>query len=340
MPRSYLTHALALAAFLLPAGSAQGQLPVETWTDRPDARGPAGLTDDLLIGAGEIELLFSAEYSSFEGHLVETQEYPDLLVLNDWTTVPLSMNRQRLQVEFRYGIKEWLSSSIRLPVSYQSVEIAAISGATESPSALGLGDIEAQVLYTLHDMWPYRAHLIGGISIPTGPTGVEGPNPASATDETLPYPVQPGSGTFALLPGLVFVAENGSGTVGLKTDFRLPFGENSRGWRRGSQFNGHLWMAYRFSDWLSGSLRVTASKTGDVAGGDPTVDPVLTPMGDPTLQGGTRVVVPIGINFMFPRGPYWANRLGAEFILPLHQNLDGPQIRQSVGASILWALEF
>ena len=95
------------------------------------------------------------------------------------------------------------------------VEIAAASNATERPSALGLGDIEAQVLYTLHDFWPYRAHLIGGMSFPTGPTGIDGPNPASATDETLPYPVQPGTGTFAFLPGIVFVAENASGTVGL-----------------------------------------------------------------------------------------------------------------------------
>jgi hypothetical protein len=99
-------------------------------------------------------------------------------------------------------------------------------------------------------------------------------------------------------------------------------------------------MAYRFSDWLSGSIRVLGTRTGNITGADPTVDPTISPMGDPSLQGGTRVVLPVGVNIMFPRGPYWANRLGAEFVIPMHQNLDGPQIRQGFGVSVTWGLEF
>jgi hypothetical protein len=177
------------------------------------------------------------------------------------------------------------------------------------------------------------------VALPTG--SVEEiarlPN-APSSDQILPYPLQPGDGSLVVLPGADFVAENEAGTVGLRAHARVPVGENDRGWTRGTVFEGNVWMAYRFTDWVSGSVRINYRKTGNVDGFDPEVDAFGTPMAHPELQGGTRIELPIGINVRFAEGPLSGNMIRAEFILPVHQNLDGPQIKAKYGAAFSWSV--
>jgi hypothetical protein len=313
---------------------------VESWTDRPDARAPAGLSDDVILPPRAIEVIYTARVTTHEDILFGTDEIPPILVLQDWDMVPLSMTVTRHEFEVRGGVLSWLGISLLVPLQHTSVEFTT-GQITGTPTSLGLGDLELRALYSLHDTWPYRAHLVGGISLPTGAVSHEDTMPdRPSEDATLPYPMQPSDGTFALMPGAVFVAENAAGTVGIRADARIPIGENGRDWTRGQRFTGNVWMAYRFTDWVSGSVRVTFRRTGNVEGFDPALNAFGSPMAIPQLQGGTRVDVPIGVNFMFPEGPLSGNRLGGELILPVHQDLDGPQIAAGYGVALSWGVAF
>jgi hypothetical protein len=250
------------------------------------------------------------------------------------------MSQQRHEIAARVGLFDWLGASVTLPLISNSGEFAT-AAAAGSPSVSGIGDLEAHLLYGLHQIWPYRAHLSLGVAVPTGSTEQTAVFPNTPSNEVIaPYPLQPGDGTIVILPAVVFVAENDAGTVGLRAGARVPVGENDRGWTRGTEVEGNLWMAYRFTEWVSGSVRINYRKTGNIDGFDPQVNPFSTPMAHPELQGGTRVELPIGINIRFAEGPLVGNRIRAEFILPVHQNLDGPQLKAKYGAALSWSVGF
>jgi hypothetical protein len=342
MPQKpFLLVVAALGALSTPSASA-AQVQVGEWTERPDARAPAGVNQDAILAPFTYEVRYNVEFRSFEGLKVGTDDIPAVLVLQDWDLAPLSMATQRHEIEVRAGILDWLGGSVRVPFLTTSAELVN-EQFRGTPSASGLGDIEVRALLELHDIWPYRAHLVAGVSIPTGSVEEDGQlpdGPIGGPDRTLPYPMQPGDGTFAILPGAVLVTENEFGTVGLQSEARIPVGENDRGWTRGTGLTAQAWMAYRFTDWVSGSARVSYQRTGDLSGSDESLFAFSSPLAHPDLQGGTRIEVPLGVNFRFPEGRLAGHRLHAEVILPVHQDLDGPQLKPATGAAISWGFAF
>ncbi len=139
----------------------------QDWTDRPDARAPAGVNEDALLAPGTFEARYSVEVLRFEGLKVGTEEIPAFFVLDDWDLAPLSMTTQRHEIELRAGFLDWFGASLKVPFHHTSTELASTQ-LLGTPSASGFGDIEAHALIGLHETWPYRAHLIAGVSLPTG----------------------------------------------------------------------------------------------------------------------------------------------------------------------------
>ncbi len=342
----------ALSGVILLLGSAlpgAAQMPVQDWTARPDARAPSGIRGDALLAPRSYEIRYQARFLSFQDVLIGTDEIPPILILQDWQMVPLSMSTQRHEIEIEVGILDWLGGSIRVPINRSSAEFGfAINGPNDpsfvrvgTPSTTGVGDVELHLLYALHDQWPYRAHFTAGISAPTGAIDRGGETPDQpGQEQILPYSMQPGDGTWGFLPGAVFVAENEYGTVGLQAEARVPLGENDREWSRGTDVHANLWMGYRFTDWVSGSLGIRYQKMGELSGFDPSVPVVRSPMHHPFAQGGTRMTVPIGMNVLFGEGPLLGNRLSVEYLLPGHQDLNGPQLKMKHGFSLTWAVHF
>jgi hypothetical protein len=302
------------------------------------------VTEDRIPEQWRFEVIHHSRIMSYDGLLVGTEDYDPILVLMgqqvQWDMAPTAMTLQRHDLEVRLGLLDWLGVSARLPLQHTSVDlITTQSGATSS--SLGIGDLELHALYGLHDVWPYRAHLSLGVSLPTGSVTQADVMPNDPNQERiLPYPMQPGSGVFSILPGATFVAENGRGTVGLQLNARFPVGENDRGWKPGTVFASNAWLSARFTEWVSGSVRLVYRKTGAMTGFDPAVDAGSVPMAHPDLQGGTLVELPIGLNIFFANGPLRGNRLRAELILPAHQDLDGPQIKAKYGAAFSWGIAF
>lgn len=342
MHRSNLMVAALVVAGIVSARPGEAQLPSSGWTERPDAIAPAGLANDRILEPGTFEARYTAEVVSFEGLKVGTNAIQPEFVLRDWDLAPTSMTHQRHQFEFSAGLLDWLGASLRVPVQHASTTLVS-QQLRGNPTATGLGDVELRALLGLHDTWPYRAHLIAGVSFPTGSVEEAGQLPNAAVggaDRTLPYPMQPGDGTFAVLPGAVLVAENAVGTVGLRADARVPMGENDRGWTRGTEFSGQAWLAYRFTDWISGSARLSYRNTADLVGADRSIDAFSSPLAHPDLQSGTRIDLPIGMNIRFAEGSLEGSHLGIELIVPLHQDVDGPQLTPNSGVAFSWGVNF
>ncbi len=331
MTRALTLGSLALALSLaIPPEPSTAQSSAE-WTLRPDAHAPAGVTLDHLRGHGELLFTYRLRQMEDRGTRVGPDTIPALLILQDFEMVPLEVSRQEHALALSYGLLEWVTFEASVPLVQRTAEIATETNVAET-SAWGLGDVEAHALVSLHESWPYRAHLSAGFSFPTGGVNEEGVTPRSHPDpEILPYPLQYGSGTVDFTPGATFVAVNEHGTFGAQARGVLRIGENSRDYRLGNRALFTGWVAPRFTDWLSGSARVSWERWGNLSGSDPALDPMAIQMAHPFLQGGTRVDAPVGVNIHFPEGRLQGGRASAEISFPVHHDLDGPQLGRDWG---------
>jgi len=345
MPRSSLAVLPVLALILLPgisfnASTASAQIRVSDWTDRPDRQGPAGMRWDHLPSARALDLQLRFSARSFEGHLAGRDEVPSVVVLRDFEMVPLSRTSLTVALEAQAGILDWLALGFWVPFVFNEAEFAT-ERLVGSVDAAGIGDLEAHLMVRLHDRWPVRAHVGAGVAFPTGTvthTGITADLPT--TSRILPYPLQTGSATWALLPSAALAVENEYGTLGIQGTGRIYLAANDRNWQPGGAFEGNIYMQHRFNDWISGSARVAVARWDDVAGLDVAVQPQASPMHWTLTQGGTRVEIPVGMNIRFAEGPLHGHRLSAEILLPVHQNLSGPQLRSTWGVAASWGYTF
>ena len=147
----------------------------------------------------------------------------------------------------------------------------------------------------------------------------------------LPYPQQIGSGTIDIKPSATFEAQNEHGTFGARVWGVTRIGENDRDYALGDRFGGTAWFSPRFNDHFSGSVRFRWETWGDIRGFDPELDPLDDQQAFPLTQGGSRLDVPIGLNFYPANGGMAGVRTSREFIFPVRHDLNGPQMGMDWG---------
>ncbi|MEL6238731.1 MAG: transporter [Pseudomonadota bacterium] len=187
-----------------------------------------------------------------------------------------------------------------------------------------LGDTKLAALIGLTD----TVHINAGISLPTGTITEEddiltpmGGNPTVRT----PYPMQIGSGTFDLEPGITYRDQNDRLGWGAQVKGVIRLGENDEGYSFGDKAMATLWAAAALSPAVSVSGRLQAETLGTVDGMDPLImGPVQT--ANPDFQGGETLAAFAGMNFAVTGGALKGWRLGIESGVPLIQDLNGPQM--------------
>lgn len=209
--------------------------------------------------------------------------------------------------------------------------------------AEGMGDTKIGGSYRLHTDKTHHLHVSLGVSLPTGSTTksdqILAPNGATPSPR-LPYPMQLGSGTFDLTPGVTYTGQAGNFSWGAqyRGEIRLE-DENNEGYALGDKHAVTSWIGYRFAPWVSGSFRVDVMTQDSIDGIDPQiVAPVQT--ADPDNHGGERVDLLWGVNFLAPHGSLKGHRFAVEFGLPVYQNLNGPQLETDWLLTAGWQYAF
>jgi hypothetical protein len=140
--------------------------------------------------------------------------------------------------------------------------------------------------------------------------------------------MQLGSGTFDILPGVAYTGVSDDWSWGGQLGAVLRLGENSDDYTLGNQYQGSLWGARKWTDWVSTSLRVSGDIVKNIDGADPRLNPAMAPTADPNLRAGRFIELGLGANFIVPSGSLAGLRFSVEGILPVYQDLDGPQIER------------
>ena len=292
---------------------------------RPDAHAPIGVMGDHVMNRSEIMIEYRYMSMTMDGNRAGTDRVP--VPLPGYMVSPLSMDMQMHMLGIMYAPTDRLTLSVMTPVLSLSMDHRVNMNNTEfTAEASGLGDISVGAVYQVHSTGNSSLLLNFAISGPTGSIDEKDVTPASAGQAVqLPYPMQPGSGSHALIPGLTWTRQYDNWSLGVQGLYTHYLETNDNGYRLGDRLNTSVWLARKLDHSFSLSARLNALDRGNIDGSDKNLpEPPVVPTQDPTLRAGTRVDALLGINYV--AHGLNALRLAAEVGAPVYQNLDGPQL--------------
>ena len=353
---STITGALLIAVLLaLGASEARAQNDAGAKTDDPPGFLNLPLEDLLDIDVQEIGVL--GTHTHLVGEWMIGYKVMSMLmsgnrdgttrrsldnVLQQFMVAPTSMRMEMHMLDIMYAPTDTLTLMAMVPYTKLSMDHRTRMGTSFTTATAGLGDLGFTALYSVvGNVRRDRQRLVirAGVTVPSGSIDERGRTPAGA-DQKLPYPMQLGSGTYDLHPGLSYLAEfdrwawtvEGSGTVRL--------GTNHNAYRLGNRWHVAASANRRLTRWAGPYVRFEADGWGNIHGADPDLNPMMVPTADPTLRGGSRAVVASGLEFYVPDGTLAGNRLAVEVGFPVHQSLRGPQLETDLTLWSGWSLTF
>ena len=261
-------------------------------------------------------------------------------VLRDFPVTPTDMTMHMQMIEIMYAPKNNLTLMAMLPYLSLSMDHVTRMGTRFTTDSEGISDLKIKALHTFYESNSmssrHRLLLATGLSFPTGSIDEKGDTPAGS-DQKLPYPMQLGSGTFDLLPGLTYLGEKGNWAWGGEVSAKIRLGENSNDYTLGHRYHLSAWGLRKWTDWLALSTRIEAKIWEDIEGADPDLNPAMVPTADPERRGGESLDLSLGVDLYLPRGPLKGSRFGIEVGFPLYQSLDGPQLETDWNLAVGWS---
>ena len=308
--------------------------------DRPDSYAPVGVWNDFVLSEGEIQFGYRMSVDNFDGLKIGEFEVGVFEVLDVFESTPITSESVTHFFSAAFSPMPRVTIIGQVPIRMNSVDQLDRDLFMVSSESNSLGDIRVDALASVYDVGPYRAHVSGGISLPTGSTDAEDVQPGSPTPSRLPYSLQVGSGTLDVHPALTVQAMNEHGSVGLQAGGTIRMGENDQGYTLGNRVDVSGWAGFKISEQLSFSARAAYQQWQSVSGSDAALDgavnAIANPLVFPELTGGSRLDLPLGINVHLTEGPLAGHRIGVEWVLPISQDLDGPQLRPNWGLNFGW----
>jgi hypothetical protein len=293
---------------------------------RPDGHAPIGVTGDHMHAQGEVMAGYRRRWTAMNGTRDGEDIVNELTVLDSYPVAPRSMLMAMDQFSLMWAPVDFVTLMGMAGIMHSRMESLSRNGQLFTTSATGFGDTRVTTLWRLLRWAHQQAHANVGLSFPTGAIRRRDRTPAAANG-VLPYAMQPGSGSYELLPGLTYVGQSSDFSWGAQAiaDFRL--GKNERDWRRGHAQTTTAWFAYCFSDWMSASARVAYDYQADISGADAALNASMTPTADPSRQAAHRITTLMGANLYVPSGPLKDLRLAVEGGFVPWQWLDGPELQ-------------
>lgn len=303
------------------------------WTaGRPDGHAPLGVMGDHMHGKGE--WMASYRYMSMDmkglrsGSTDATVSSQLMSGGGIYGMVPTKMTMDMHMFGVMHAVSDKLTIMGMVNYLDNDMDMKMNSGMPSSASSSGLGDLKIVGLYDLKT-WDHdrRIHLNLGLSLPAGSI-----KETDSSGAILGYPMQLGSGTWDLLPGITYLGQSGDYSYGAQVSGVLRIGDNSRNYSLGDGLAGTVWGARKLSDSLSVSARLRGINTGNIDGEDADIATRLagmmdSPSFDPNSRGREEAYVGLGANYYFRKGQLKGHRLALEWETPVKEDFDGVQMK-------------
>lgn len=311
---------------------------IEVPEDRPDRHAPIGIRGGHPEDEGRWTFSYRYLRAGYSGLVDGDGDLSEQDVFDQgYSQTPTRLVTERHLFSGLYGYSDDVSFRIDVPWKSNDMDFVNSAGDSFSSRTIGLGDVVLTGMYSVTRRETEYFHVDLGVAIPTGSREEKDTTPTSGGKKvTLPYPLQLGSGTTDLQPGLTYFKLRENVSFGAQAKYSYRVGENSDGYTLGDETQITAWVARMFQEDLSGSVRIAFLHREPIDGQDPDLDPNFDPAADPDAQAGDRLDVMLGINYTRPGGHRFAGEIGG----PIFQDLDGPQLDADVLYSVGWQFSF
>ncbi len=293
---------------------------------------------DIMTGqAGKWMVGYQFMSEKMDGNLAGTAPVSEATIVKSYLAAPTDMTMQMHMGMVMYAPTDKLTLMGLLPYISMSMGELHRDGTRSTERSEGIGDLELRGLYSLYAAKDLRHRFLAnfGVGIPTGSINEHDPEGAR-----MEYPMQIGSGTFSLLPGITYLGQ--ALPWGWAADFSstVRLGRNDNGYRLGDRYQ----LGVSVTRQLGSSLSLSGGARGElwenIRGSDSLLDPADEPTKDPNLQGGKRLSAVVGLTVHPGKGILKNQHFHAQAEAPLVQSLDGPQLKRSWILRLGWQMEF
>ena len=290
---------------------------------RPDSHAPYGVMGEHTHKTGEVMLSYRYMRMEMEENRDGTNTLEDSQVFTDFgfPVAPTRMSMEMHMFGAMYAPNDKLTFMAMLPlVDLEMEHLVVPMGVRFTTKTNGLGDIKLSGLYSIYQHEGHKIHINAGISLPTGSIDERGDTPA-LRNGILPYPMQLGSGTYDLLPGITYSGQSTNWSWGGQLMGTIRLSDNDEDYSLGDKVELTGWVSRKWNDSFSTSFRLAGQSWGNIDGADSRLNAMIVPTADPNRRGGDRVDALVGINFKQA-----GFRIAIEAGAPVYQDLDGPQL--------------
>ena len=302
-------------------------------SSRPDGHAPISVMGDHYHKKGD--LMFSYRYMNM---YMKGLEQNGTTITNDaahdagYMVTPLSMpmNMHMLGIMYAPTDKITLMAMANYITNDMDLQMRMMGMKTKfSTASSGFGDVKLGVLYKFINKNRQSLHGLVNIFIPTGSLEATDQTPMSSPNEILlPYPMQVGSGTYDMDLGLTYLGQTNHVSWGSQLKATYRFGSNEYDYSLGNRYSLNSWFAVKTTDWLSISVRMEILSVAKTNGENPNLTPMMVTTANTENSGGNYINTGLGFNIYAFKGSLKNVRLGAEYALPIYQDLNGIQLEQ------------
>jgi hypothetical protein len=347
--------------------------PPPTTSPAPPPPAPMGVFGADMPAEGKLVLSITPNFAHLAGHRIGDRgvSSEQIVATTPWFNSPTAKLRlvpQHVRVATQtvglaYGVTKNFALVLTAGMVERNLDMLTFRGPAgvqrlgmSYTGTAGLQDFTLSGVYRIYQDPIHRIQLNLGMSFPTGSTGntftLLSPAGQYVTSRAF-YALQPGTGTFDVMPGIVYAGYIDQWSWGVSYRGRFPLAENGRdsleggeivqgvadsiamwrpwtsgGYRWGDlhEFNG--WVGYTWIPGLTTTARVNATLQGPIRGFDPMIRG-RAQAANPNFYGGERVEIFGGANISGKFIGYENVSVAIEAGVPVYQYLNGPQIRKN-----------
>ncbi len=251
-----------------------------------------------------------------------------------YSETPRALDLTVHRIEVAYAPHPRTTLVLQVPFAVRDLEtIEGATGDRRRDQTDGVGDVQLALVVPFIRKGRESSHVHVAFDAPSGSY-----RKRDDDGRRLPYDLQLGNGTVDFEWGWTYRGAWDRLAWGGQAVGRHPLAENGLDYREGSRFEASLWGGVELIEGVSASLRVQWQKQNNLRKRDRGLDPIVSPAENGKARGGTRFLMGPGLAFEIPGAP--GQRLAVEAAIPVHQDLDGPQLEQDWTLTTGWQWTF
>ncbi len=290
---------------------------------RADSHAPIGVMRDHIHKKGEFMTSYRASYMEMKGLSNNQGSVSSAQALNSRLVAPIEMQMGMDMLSAMYGVTDNLTIAAMGSFAVKKMNHQRRNGTFFERESESVGDIQVNALYKLGKYYDGDMLFNLGLSIPTGSVDERDLN-----GNRLPYPMQIGSGSYEILPGLSYTKLNNSYSYGGQLNASFKLDTNNNGYKLGDSYNITAWIAKPVFDSLSISSRLDFNKIEAIEGRDSSLDNIVAAIvtADPSLSDREFIDLYFGVNYVLPDSLISNMRLAFEGGPRIHEKFQDNQL--------------